>query len=142
MFWGQRVVGSNPASPTLVVSQDIGNSRTHGCGFGSFISGCRCGWSSGALVALCRVEDEVAEQFAGGGVDDADVEVLDEDDDDDAGSGVDSADADRVELRTGRAGSGARRRWWAGDLGRAATCSSSAGSAPPCRRWWGGWGWS
>jgi hypothetical protein len=54
------------------------------------------GWSAGALVALGWVEDQVAEEFAGGCVDDADVQVLDQDDD--AGSGVGSADADRVEL--------------------------------------------
>jgi hypothetical protein len=47
------------------------------------------------LVALGGVEDEFAEEFAGGGVDDADVEVLDEHDD--VGSGVGSADADGVE---------------------------------------------
>jgi hypothetical protein len=49
-------------------------------------------WASGALVALGCVEDQLAEEFAGGGVEDADVEVLDQDDD--AGSGVGSADAD------------------------------------------------
>ena len=48
-----------------------------------------------ALVALGGVEDELAEEFAGGGVDDADVEVLDEHED--VGSGVGSADADGVE---------------------------------------------
>jgi hypothetical protein len=53
------------------------------------------GWSSGALVALGGVEDELAEEFAGGRVDDADVVVLDEGED--VGSGVGSADADGVE---------------------------------------------
>ena len=47
------------------------------------------------MVALGWVECEFAEEFAGGGVDDADVEVLNEDED--AGSGVGSADADGVE---------------------------------------------
>jgi hypothetical protein len=47
------------------------------------------GWASGALVALGCVEYE----FAGGGVDDADLEVFGQDDD--AGSGVGSADADQ-----------------------------------------------
>ena len=47
------------------------------------------------MVALGRVEDQLADEFAGGGVDDADVEVLDQDDD--AGSRVGSADADGVE---------------------------------------------
>lgn len=47
------------------------------------------GWSAGALVALGCVEDEFAEEFAGGGVDDADVAVVDEGED--VGSGVGSA---------------------------------------------------
>ena len=51
------------------------------------------------MVALGRVEGQFAEEFAGGGVDDADVEVLDQDDD--AGSGVGSADADGVERAAG-----------------------------------------
>ena len=50
---------------------------------------------AGALVALSGVEDELAEEFAGGGVDDPDVEV--EHEHEDAGSGVGSADADGVE---------------------------------------------
>ena len=41
------------------------------------------------------VQGELAEEFSGGGVDDADLEVLDEQDD--VGSGVGSADADVVE---------------------------------------------
>jgi hypothetical protein len=47
------------------------------------------------LVALGGVESEFAEELASGGVDDADVEVLDEDQD--AGSSAGSADADGVE---------------------------------------------
>jgi hypothetical protein len=43
------------------------------------------GWGSGGsaegLVVACGVEGEVAEEFAGGGVDDADVQVGDEEDD-------------------------------------------------------------
>ena len=50
---------------------------------------------SGGLVVAVRVEDEVAEELSGGGVDDADLEVLDEQDD--VGSGVGSAGADVVE---------------------------------------------
>jgi hypothetical protein len=50
---------------------------------------------SGGLVVASGVEDQLAEQFAGGGVDDPDFEVLDEQDD--AGPGVGSADADVVE---------------------------------------------
>ena len=39
-------------------------------------------WSAaGGLVALGRVEDEFAEELAGVGVDDADVQVLDEEQD-------------------------------------------------------------
>ena len=53
------------------------------------------GWSAGGLVVAGGVEGEVAEEFAGGGVDDVDVEVGDEEDD--GGSGVGSSDADVVE---------------------------------------------
>ena len=47
------------------------------------------------MVVPGGVEDEFAEKFAGRGVDDSDVEVLDEDQD--AGSVVDAADADVVQ---------------------------------------------
>jgi hypothetical protein len=47
------------------------------------------------LVVLGGVEGEGAEELAGGGVHDADVELGDEHDDE--GSGVGSADADVVE---------------------------------------------
>ena len=49
---------------------------------------------AGGLVVAGGAEDQIAEQFAGGGFDDSDVEVVDEDQD--AGSGVGSADADVV----------------------------------------------
>lgn len=51
-------------------------------------------WSFLGLVAACWVEGEVSEELAGGGVDDADVEVVDESDD--GLSGVGAADADVV----------------------------------------------
>ena len=47
------------------------------------------------MVVASWVDDQVAEEFCGGGVDDGDVEVLDEQDD--VGSGVGSADADVAE---------------------------------------------
>jgi hypothetical protein len=47
------------------------------------------------LVVAGGVGYEFAQEFAGGGVDDSDVEVVDEDQD--AGSGVGSADADVVQ---------------------------------------------
>ncbi len=47
------------------------------------------------MVVPGRVEGELAEELSGGGVDDPDLEVLDEQDD--AGSGVGSADADVAE---------------------------------------------
>ncbi len=47
------------------------------------------------MVIAIGVEDQFAEELAGGGVDDAGLEVLDEQDD--AGSGVGSSDADVVE---------------------------------------------
>src|SRR5688572_9769429 len=62
----------------------------------SFVSAGGSGWASGALVALGCVEDQLAEELAGDGVDDPDLEVLGEDDD--AGSGVGSSDADGVHL--------------------------------------------
>ncbi len=52
------------------------------------------GWSAGALVSLGGVEGEFAEELAGCGVDDADVEVVHQDED--AGSGVGSAAGRRV----------------------------------------------
>ena len=58
-------------------------------------SGRGSGWPSCGLIVAGGVEGELAEEFAGGGVDDADVEVLDEQDD--VGSGVGPADADVVE---------------------------------------------
>jgi hypothetical protein len=47
---------------------------------------------AGGLVVAAGVEDQVAEELSGGGVDDADVQVLDEQED--VGSGVGSPDAD------------------------------------------------
>jgi hypothetical protein len=79
------------------MSQDIEDVWT--CGFvgsgvlWSFAGG--AGWSSGALIVPGGVEGEFSQDFAGGGVDDADVEVLDEDQD--VGSGVGSPDSDVVE---------------------------------------------
>src|SRR5215510_1429637 len=60
-----------------------------------WFSGWWSGGSAGGLVVDVGVEGEVAEEFAGGGVDDADVAVGGEQGD--AGSGVGSADADVVE---------------------------------------------
>lgn len=45
------------------------------------VSACGSGWAFGSLVALGWAEDEFAEQFAGGGEDDANVEVVDQDGD-------------------------------------------------------------
>ena len=56
------------------------------------------GWAfgcSGGLVVLGGVEDQLAEQLPGGGVDHADVQVLDEQDE--VGSGMGSADAEVVQ---------------------------------------------
>jgi len=57
------------------------------------------------LVVPGGVEDQLAQEFAGGGVDDADVEVLDEEED--AGSGVGSSDADVVQSAVVAQGDGA-----------------------------------
>ena len=48
------------------------------------------------MVAAVWVDGELSQEFAGDGVHDADVEVLDEQDD--VGSGVGSYDADVVQL--------------------------------------------
>ena len=109
------------------MSQDIGDTRTCESRFGcrSFLGllswpfGC-----AGGLVVASGVEDQFAQQFAGGGVDDPDVEVLDEQDD--AGSGVGSSDADVVEPAQGRVRRGAGRS-------RALT-AGSAGVVWPSRR--------
>jgi hypothetical protein len=77
------------------MSQDIVDGRTQFLWVRPSFSASGAGWSAGALVALGCVEGELAEEFAGGGVDDADVQVLDQEGD--AGSGVGSADADGVE---------------------------------------------
>ena len=57
------------------------------------------------MVVLAGVDGELAEEFAGDGVDDADVEVLDEQDD--VGSGVGSSHADVAELAGDAQGDGA-----------------------------------
>jgi hypothetical protein len=66
---------------------------------------CGSGWASGGLVVAIWVEDELAEQFAGGGVDDLDLEVADEEQD--VGSGVGPANADVVEAALVAKGEGA-----------------------------------
>ena len=82
------------------MSQDIGMTPNPQSGSGvvscAGCSGWWPGWASGGLVAAGGVEFEFAEQFAGGGVDDADVQVLDEQQD--VGPGIGPADADVVEL--------------------------------------------
>jgi hypothetical protein len=68
-------------------------------GFGVLVfaacSGRGSGRAAGGLVVAGRVEGELADELAGGGVDDAYLEVVDEHQD--AGSGVGPADADVVE---------------------------------------------
>lgn len=107
------------------------------------------------LVVAGGVDGEFAEQFAGGGVDDPDVEVVGEQED--AGLGVGSADADVVEAAVDAQGDGAAgvdavvtdpvvgvgvaaagwggfgRVWsaWLGWSGRAGTGGAGAG----CRPW-------
>ena len=79
------------------MSQDIGNGPNLYLGSGpSAFLGLGSGGSAERLVVAVGVEDEVAEQFAGGGVDHAHVSVGDEEED--GGSGVLVAQADVVEL--------------------------------------------
>src|SRR4051794_10569295 len=93
--WGSRGRRFKSCQPDSVMSQDIADARTHGCGFGrsSFPGG--SGWSAGGLVVAGGVDGEFAQEFTGGGVDDADVQVLDQEQD--VGFGVGSADADVVQ---------------------------------------------
>ena len=53
-------------------------------------------WAAGGLVGASGVDDQVAQDLAGGGVDDGDVQVVGERDD--VASGVGSADADVPQL--------------------------------------------
>ena len=64
-----------------MILQDIGMTPNLQLGFGVFpsagCSGWGAGWPAGGLVAAGGVEGQFAQEFAGGGVDDADVQVLD-----------------------------------------------------------------
>src|SRR5687768_18364279 len=77
------------------MSQDIGIARTHDSWVRASAFRGGSGWSSGGLVVAGGVDGELAEELAGGGVDDADVQVLDEQQD--VGSGVGPTDADVVQ---------------------------------------------
>jgi hypothetical protein len=70
------------------MSQDIGNISNPNSALPGLAE-------ASALVIHGWVEDELSDDFAGGGVDDADVEVVDQHQD--MGSGGGSADADVVE---------------------------------------------
>ena len=90
-----RVAGSNPAVPDHCdLSGDRRRPEPTVVGSGWLFSGWAFG-CSGGLVVLGGVEDQLAEQLAGGGVDHADVQVLDEQDE--VGSGMGSADAEVVQ---------------------------------------------
>jgi len=75
------------------MSQDIGMTsnlrfRVRGFPFAGWARGAggQAWGSSGGLVVAVWVEDQFAQEFAGGGVDDADVQVLDQEQD--VGPGV------------------------------------------------------
>jgi hypothetical protein len=78
-----------------VISQEIGDSPNlrSWVRAGSFSGGAL--GCSGGLVVLGGVDDQLAEELPGGGVDHADVEVVD--DQDDVGSSVGSADTEVVQ---------------------------------------------
>jgi hypothetical protein len=88
----QGVRGSNPLSSTSVISQEIGITLNPQCGLGVMLFWRVVGGWAGSRG---WVDDQLAQQLAGGRVDDADLEVLDQQQD--GGSGVGSADADVVE---------------------------------------------
>jgi hypothetical protein len=64
-----------------VMSRDIPDSPNPQLGSAVVVSGWGFGGLAGGLVVAGGVEGEVAERFAGRGVDDPDVEVGDEEDD-------------------------------------------------------------
>ena len=82
------------------MSQDIEETLNpylgSGCLVGGVVLGGGPGGCAGGLVVAGGVEGELAEEFAGGGVDDPDVQVLDEHQD--GGAGMGPADADVVEV--------------------------------------------
>jgi hypothetical protein len=75
------VLNSDTAGGTIVMSRDIGIARTCDVQVRAIAFPRWAGWSSGGLVVAARVDDQVAEELAGGSVDDADVQVVDEQDD-------------------------------------------------------------
>jgi hypothetical protein len=76
------------------MSQDIEDTANPHRGRGVFLW--PAGRLAGGLVGLVGVKGELAQEFAGVGVDDADVQVLDQEQD--AGSGVGASDADVEQL--------------------------------------------
>src|SRR6185437_6006919 len=90
------------------MSQDIEDTRTHDLGFGVSCfagwPGCVCRGSLGPAGGLV-VAGGVQGELSGGGVDDADVEVLNQEED--MGSGAVLADADVVEAAVIAEGDGA-----------------------------------
>lgn len=64
----------------LGVGEELAVDCRSGCCSFRGLAGGSVGCSGGLVVAV-GVEDELAEEFSGGGVDDPDLEVLDEQDD-------------------------------------------------------------
>src|SRR3954452_4102458 len=83
-----------PSPPPCDLSGDTGQPGPQ-LGSGFSVSGVGAWGSAGGLVVAGGVDGQLADELAGGGVDDADVEVVDELDD--AGSAVGPADADVVQ---------------------------------------------
>src|SRR5918992_1807746 len=89
---------NHPRSPAMLADRSaipIANSETGHLNVGSGWWCCCGGWWVDGLVVAGGVDDQLAQQLAGGRVDDADLEVVDEQQD--GGSGVGSADAEVVE---------------------------------------------
>ncbi len=95
LLWEQEAAGSNPAIPTAVGSPEIEDTPNPRQGSGLCFAGCGLVRAAGGLAGASGVEGELAREFAGGGVDNADVEVLDEQDE--LGPGVGPAGADVVD---------------------------------------------
>ena len=116
---GQGVAGSNPVSPTDVMSRDTVD-RCPGTSLHSGLLFLVGPGGTPPVVGSRGVGSrvELAEEFAGVGVDDADVEVVDEQDD--VGAGEASAEADVVQAAVVAQGDACR-------LGR--SCRGGRGSA-------------
>lgn len=86
------------------------------------------------------VDGEVADELAGGGVDDSDAEIVDEHEN--AGSGLGSADADVVQSSVDARAEAAAVVDAVGAEALVAVEALPGGGGRPWGGWWGDWRWS